>query len=130
MLRVMEIALDSSSARYVVRTYAAAELRFADQTVVRNDCIVAAQTLLTDWRAPEDLEALDTVSLAPALALQPTILLVGVGRKGALPILRGLRRELSQRRIALEVMELGAACRTYNVLAAEYRAVVAALVLR
>jgi uncharacterized protein len=38
-----------------------------------------------------------------------------------------LRRMLEARGVALEVMNLGAACRTYNVLAQERREVVAGL---
>ena len=40
------------------------------------------------------------------------------------------RTELTARGIALEAMELGAACRTYNVLVQEERRVAAALFLR
>jgi uncharacterized protein len=40
-----------------------------------------------------------------------------------------LRGAFAQRRVGLEVMELGAACRTYNVLVQEERRVAAALFL-
>ena len=40
-----------------------------------------------------------------------------------------LRAEFATRRIGLEVMEIGAACRTYNVLVGEERRVLAALLL-
>jgi uncharacterized protein len=40
-----------------------------------------------------------------------------------------VRHDFEQRGIALETMELGAACRTYNVLATEGRAVVAGFIL-
>jgi uncharacterized protein len=41
--------------------------------------------------------------------------------------LRALRAPLAARDVALEVMDLGAACRTYNVLAQEDRPVAALL---
>jgi uncharacterized protein len=54
------------------------------------------------------------------------IVLVGTGaRMVQLPA--GLRAELKARGIALEAMDTGAACRTYNVLLAEERRVAAVL---
>jgi uncharacterized protein len=41
-----------------------------------------------------------------------------------------VRAEFARRRVGLEVMQLGAACRTFNVLLQEERQVVAALFLR
>ena len=40
-----------------------------------------------------------------------------------------LRAEFATRKIGLEVMEIGAACRTYNVLVGEERRVLAAILL-
>jgi uncharacterized protein len=40
-----------------------------------------------------------------------------------------LRAEFATRKIGLEVMEIGAACRTYNVLVGEERKVLAAVLL-
>jgi uncharacterized protein len=54
------------------------------------------------------------------------VLLIGTGPKiSMLP--PGLRSKLRERAIGLEVMDTGAACRTYNVLLAEGRPVAAAL---
>jgi len=54
------------------------------------------------------------------------LLLLGLGRRMA-PVATALRAALKARGIALEGMETGAACRTYNVLLAEDRRVAAAL---
>jgi uncharacterized protein len=54
------------------------------------------------------------------------LLLVGLGRRMD-PIVPALRGALKARGIAIEGMETGAACRTYNVLLAEDRRVAAAL---
>jgi uncharacterized protein len=54
--------------------------------------------------------------------------LLGSPRVGERPP-RALRRLLELQGIALECMELGAACRTYNVLAQEGRAVAAGLLV-
>ncbi len=56
------------------------------------------------------------------------LLLVGLGRRMA-PVAAALRAALKAHGIAIEAMETGAACRTYNVLLAEDRRVAAALML-
>lgn len=56
------------------------------------------------------------------------LLLIGSGRKqDILPPI--IRNELKKVGIGLEIMDTGAACRTYNVLLAEGRRVAAALIL-
>ncbi len=67
-------------------------------------------------------------TLAPLLAAEPPIetLLIGTGARFH-PAPRALKAALAARRIAVESMDTGAACRTYNVLLAEERRVAAAL---
>ncbi len=54
------------------------------------------------------------------------LLLLGLGRR-MVPVASGLRAVLRASGIAVEAMDTGAACRTYNVLLAEDRRVAAAL---
>ncbi len=54
------------------------------------------------------------------------LLLLGLGRR-MVPVAAVLRAALKARGIAIEAMDTGAACRTYNVLLAEDRRVAAAL---
>ncbi len=86
--------------------------------------VVAPGFLLEDWVARIDL--LTPESLAPVWAQQPRIVLLGSDHRPA-GSLKPLRGPFAERQVALEVMDLGAACRTYNVLAQEDRAVVALL---
>jgi len=72
------------------------------------------------------IETLDLEQLQPALVQQPEILLLGCGLVRIQPpavLIAGLA-ELGT---GLEIMDGGAACRTYNILACEGRNVVAAL---
>jgi uncharacterized protein len=71
----------------------------------------------------------DVPSLAPALAEadRMRVLLLGTGARHELPGAE-LRRAFAEAGLALESMNTGAACRTYNVLLAEGRQVGAALV--
>ena len=87
--------------------------------------LVLRDRLLTDWRPAgfDDLDAGDFTLLAE---LEPEIVLLGTGARLRFPRPE-LTRTLFEARIGLEVMDLQAACRTYNILAAEERKVVAAL---
>jgi uncharacterized protein len=68
-------------------------------------------------------------NIAPVLAISPPIeiLVLGCGERAAF-VPPSVRAPLRARGLALEVMDTGAACRTYNVLLAEGRRVAAALI--
>jgi uncharacterized protein len=86
--------------------------------------ILAPGFVLMQWI--DDPAGLTPEALAPVWPLEPRILLLG-GRGFATAQLQALRKVLAVREVALEAMDLGAACRTYNVLAQEDRAVAALL---
>ena len=67
--------------------------------------------------------------LAPVCNAQPPVdvLLLGCGAR-MLPLSRTVRDALRSAGIGVDVMDTGAACRTYNVLAGEDRRVAAALI--
>jgi uncharacterized protein len=76
----------------------------------------------------EPAEPLDVQSLAPALAErgEMRVLILGTGARQVFPA-PAVRRAFVEAGLALEPMDTGAACRTYNVLLAEGRSVGAAL---
>ena len=120
----MRLVLDSDPQILTVRRYAAGEIDVAGQ-VVRAPCILSAARLITDWPV-RSAAALDLEAMAPILALRPAVVLIGSDAADVRPS-GALRKALESRGVALEVMGLGAACRTYNVLAQERREVVAGL---
>jgi uncharacterized protein len=80
-----------------------------------------------DRTLPWEPVALTVESLAPVVEHgEVGLLLLGLGRRMA-PVPRALREALRAHGIAVEVMDTGAACRTYNVLLGEDRRVGAAL---
>jgi uncharacterized protein len=95
------------------------------QACVCPSLILSADGLITDWNAPS-FAGLQATHLARLATLQCEIVLLGTG-----PTLRFLHpamlQPLAAQRIGLEVMDLQAACRTYNILVAEGRKVAAAL---
>lgn len=72
--------------------------------------------------------ALDAASLEAVCALQPAVVLIGTGTRQRFPA-PAVLRPLIEARIGFEIMDTGAACRTYNLLASEGRRVAAALIL-
>ena len=89
--------------------------------------IVAPDRLVEDWPAT-DATRLTPDDLAPLLALQPELIVLGTGGTQAFPPPETQAACLS-RGIGLEAMTNAAAARTYNVLAGEGRRVVAGFVL-
>ena len=84
-----------------------------------------APTLLQEsWISGPD--SLDMESLTALWPQDPRVLLLGIARRDA-SALKALRGQLAERQVALEIMDVGAACRTYNVLAQEDRPVAALL---
>jgi uncharacterized protein len=109
----------------LVTGYGAGSVRIGGQEIAV-PCIVAPGTLHTQWIAT--LDALTPDSLAALWPLQPRVVLAGISTgKGSTTLPRAVKAEFATRGVALEAMDLGAACRTYNVLAQEDRAVVAML---
>lgn len=86
--------------------------------------IVGADRLLFDW--PQRWEDLAATHFEFLLKLQPEIVLLGTGPTQKFPH-PSLARCLYEARIGLETMNSAAACRTYNILVAENRNVIAAL---
>ena len=120
----MRLVLESDPQILTVRAYARGEIDIAGQKI-HAPCIVSSARLVTDWPV-SSAATLDLPALEPLLALRPNVVLIGtddadVASGGT------LRRILEARGIAFEVMSLGAACRTYNVLAQERREVAAGL---
>jgi len=120
----MRLVIDSDSRILTIRGYSADEILVGEQRLCA-PFIVSPARLIERWPA-QSIAMLNDELLAPMLALQPRIVLLGSPRAGERPP-AALRRLLELQGIALECMELGAACRTYNVLAHEGRAVAAGL---
>jgi uncharacterized protein len=122
----MRLTDDRTGSVLLVRSYAPGEVRVGDM-VLRRSCLISAERLVADWR-PQTLDELTEADLEPVFALQPEIVVLGCGPRQRFPESRLLAAVMS-RGIGCEVMETGAACRTYNVLVSEARRAVAALFL-
>jgi uncharacterized protein len=123
----MRFTLDTRPGANLVTGIGPEGVRIGEQWF-HSSIILNAAELVPDWPVV-DIQALDLDALAPALRLAPEILVLGTGGRIRFPD-SALYAALAGRGIGLEVMDTAAACRTYNVLVAEERPVVAALILR
>ncbi len=87
--------------------------------------IVPWSGAVTPW-SPDAFESLTEADFAALAERGPELVLFGSGARLRFPA-PALLRPLIARRIGVETMDTPAACRTYNVLLAEGRAVAAAL---
>src|SRR5258706_1806573 len=114
----MKFTLEPGTRANLIRGYSAAEIRIGEHSVQRS-CIVTADRLITDWE-PESFAELTPAHLEAILALTPEVVLLGTGATPRFAP-QAVRAALAQRGVGLEAMQLGAACRTFNVLVQEER---------
>jgi len=122
----MKFTLDRPGGAHLVRAYSPGQIRIGDRDIATS-LIVTATTLIEPWR-PRRIDELEPADLEPVVALGPQVLLIGTGARQVFPGPQ-VFAALHAARIGFEVMDTGAACRTYNVLVAEDRRVAAALLI-
>jgi uncharacterized protein len=121
---------DPAPARYPgqapIDAYGNGGFRFAGMS--HRGSILCLPGAIVAWDVA-DIGAISVESLAPVLAERGSIefLLVGTGR-GPARVPKAVSDALREAGIGLDAMDTGAACRTWNVLLAERRAVAAALI--
>ncbi|HEX6265354.1 MAG TPA: Mth938-like domain-containing protein [Burkholderiales bacterium] len=91
----------------------------------RDSSVVVLPDRVVGWPA-RAFDSLAREDFSFISELKPEIVLLGTGARQRFPHPR-LTRSLAEAGIGLEVMDVQAACRTYNILVAEERKVAAAL---
>lgn len=118
----MKLTLENRSRNWV-RGYEAGEIRVADQQI-RHHCLVSPDTVVA-WDVAGEITR---DAIEPILAMNPEVVILGLADINHLPA-ASIYAGFLERGVGFEVMELGAACRTFNVLAGEGRHVVLAVLL-
>lgn len=118
----MKLHLDGAATR--ISAYGPGYFAVGGQ-VVRGGIVISADGAVTPWPpvVPSDL---DEERLRRIIACEPEVVLLGTGARQAFPP-PDLLRPFAENGLAVEVMDTAAACRTFNVLAAESRKVAAGL---
>ncbi len=109
----------------LIEAYASDHVRIEGQQYTRTLAVTVGQ-VLADW-GPPSFDALAPSHLEALIELRPQIVVLGTGARQRFPDPSVYARLLEQG-IGVEIMDTGAACRTYNILAGEGRRVVAALI--
>jgi uncharacterized protein len=122
----VQLTLENPEFRYLLRGADGASALVNERRLERS-FIVSPTQLIEDW-APREVASLLPAELEPALALAPAVLLLGTGATLRFPAPAVLAACLT-RGVGIEAMDNAAAARTFNVLAAEGRRVVAAFLL-
>jgi len=120
----MQLTLANRSAHFI-RSYDAQGVQIADRHIGHSVLIAATQII--DWPVT-DIAQLSQEHLQPVFELKPEVVILTTGFKQAFTSAK-VRAAFMAREIGLECMELGAACRTFNVLLSEDRVAVLALLL-
>jgi len=89
--------------------------------------LVSPERIDTDW-GPESAADFSPEHFEALLAPEPQIILVGTGKQQIFPA-PATYLAVRRRGIGVDVMDTGAACRTYNILVSEGRKVAAGLIM-
>ena len=122
----MKLHLAQSGASNLITGYGDGFVEVNKQRYVRS-LVVLPERVWTEWSA-STFESLTAADLDALAGLKQEVILLGTGRTLRFPRAE-LMRPLIEAGIGLEVMDVSAACRTYNILVAEERKVAAALLL-
>jgi len=93
----------------------------------RESLVVSPERLIPGW-GPTSVDELTEGHLMPLVELSPQVIVIGTGQRQVFPDPR-LYFSLVAQGIGVEIMDTGAACRTYNILMAEGRRVAAGLIM-
>jgi uncharacterized protein len=122
----MQITRDPGTEPNAIVACSAGLVRLRDRTCT-GSVIITRTAVIDGWR-PAAVEELSIDDFTELLALSPEVVLLGTGARQRMPP-PALYAAFASRRIGLEVMDNGAACRTYNLLLSEFREVAVALIL-
>ena len=121
----MELIKDSVSATYNIQNYTPGTINVSDQEYSHS--ILLMPDHLSPWVVPSS-ESLTIKHIEGLLDYKPEIVIIGIGDKVSLPNIR-LMTPITSQGIGCEMMSTQAACRTYTVLMAQMRKVLAALII-
>lgn len=122
----MKFAEDHNSANYKISGYDNDNI-WINGKPHSQSLVISPMELLNDWE-PSSYSELTEKHLDDIYAMKPEIIILGTGLKQIFPPSKILRR-LAKEQIGYEIMDTKAACRTFNILMAEDRTVVAGMFL-
>ena len=122
----MEIALDTPDTDYYIRSYSEGHI-VLNTGSYQQSLVIFGDQLITNWPVPT-IGQLTSKHLIDLLAYKPEIVLLGTGKKQVFPPSELLAPTFDYG-IGIEIMSTTSAAKTYNILAAEGRNAMAALIV-
>ena len=122
----MKLHLDSATSRNAITGYGEGYVMVNRQRFERS-LVVLPDRIVLDW-PPNRFDELAPEHLAALAGLDREIILLGTGARLRFPRPEVIQ-PLIRSGVGVEVMDLQAACRTYNILLAEDRRIAAALLI-
>jgi len=126
----MKFAEDHNSSRYKITGYDSNGTERGVEIngkTFKQSFILSPMELISDWQ-PQDLSSLAIEHFADLYKMNPEVIILGTGQIQTFPD-REILKYLVQNRIGYEIMDTHAACRTFNVIMAEGRNVVAGMLI-
>jgi uncharacterized protein len=120
----VEFTLEVPQNQFFIRSVSAAGIR-VDQEIFVKPFIISGQRIVPQWNV-ESIDDINEESLQAIFDLEPEVILIGTG-DSQIFLPPATQVHFFRRNFGFEVMTTDAACRTFNVLVAEGRHVVAAL---
>lgn len=120
----MEFNLEVPLNQFFIRSVSEKGIR-VHENYFQKPFILSGQRIIPDWSVAS-VSDINEESLEPLFDLKPEVVLIGTGNTQIF-LMPAIQAHFFRRMIGFEVMTTDAACRTFNVLAAEGRHVVAAL---
>jgi uncharacterized protein len=121
----MQFQMGTDRPARLVTGYGPGHIRVGEREIGTSVIVTADE--VRPW-AVATVAELTPADLEPVLALGVEVVLLATGTRQTWPD-PAVIAHAAQRRVGIEVMELGAACRTFNVLVADRRAVALAALL-
>jgi uncharacterized protein len=112
--------------QHAVQSYSDKKIQI-NSIIYDNSLIVSREEIITDL-AIKNIQDIDDEYFNLLIKLNPEIIIIGHENMGKFPPIN-IISQLSQHRIGIECMSIGAACRTFNVLLSEHRAVIAGFII-
>jgi uncharacterized protein len=122
----MHIQLETGGQSNLIRAYAAGQITVNQDSYTRSLVVLPGQ-IVADW-PPQTFAELTVAHLAALVPLRPELVILGTGLRQRFPRAE-LLAPLAEAGIGWEIMDTGAACRTYNILMGEGRHVAVALMM-
>ena len=122
----MKFSEDKPDEGYYITAYDQDQIIINGRSL-RSSFVIAPDEVIEHWSV-DTVDALTESHFDSVLSLSPEIVLLGTGAVLSFPDM-GTYAQIINQGIGVEVMDTGAACRTYNILLSEGRRVVAGLIL-